>query len=79
MSLRIGIVGAGENTRTRHIPGFQKIEGVEVVAVCNRSRVSGQKVADEFGIPAVHEDWKAPGLSMPMKFHFVLLLFLNQI
>ena len=59
MSLRIGIVGAGENTRTRHIPGFQKIEGVEVVAVCNRGRASGQKVADEFGIPVVHDDWKA--------------------
>ena len=59
MSLRIGIVGAGENTRTRHIPGFQKIEGVEVVAVCNRTLASGQKVADEFGIPAVHEDWRA--------------------
>jgi 3(or 17)beta-hydroxysteroid dehydrogenase len=47
MSLRIGIVGAGANTRLRHIPGFQKIKGVEVVAVCNRSRESGQKVADE--------------------------------
>ena len=58
MTLRIGIVGAGENTCLRHIPGFQKQNGVEVVAVCNRSRASSQKVADEFGIPVVHEDWK---------------------
>ena len=58
MTLRIGIVGAGANTKTMHIPGFQKIDGVEVVAVCNRSRASGQKVADEFGITAVYEDWK---------------------
>ncbi len=58
MSLRIGIVGAGANTRERHIPGFQEIDGVEVVAVCNRSRESGQRAADDFGIPTVYDDWK---------------------
>ena len=58
MTLRIGIVGAGANTRERHIPGFQEIDGVEVVAVCNRSRESGQRAADDFGIPAVYDDWK---------------------
>ncbi len=58
MSMRIGIVGAGANTRERHIPGFQAIDGVEVVAVCNRSRESGQRAADDFGIPAVYDDWK---------------------
>jgi predicted dehydrogenase len=56
--LRIGIIGAGGNTRLRHIPGFQAIEGVEIVSVCNRSEASGQKVADEFGIPNVATDWK---------------------
>ena len=58
MSLRIGIVGAGANTRSRHIPGFQQIDGVEVTAVCNRTRASGQKAADEFGIAHVFEDWR---------------------
>ena len=56
-SIRIGLIGAGKNTRDRHIPGFQAIEGVEVVSVCNRSRESGQRVADQFGIPKVFEDW----------------------
>lgn len=58
MTLRIGIVGAGANTRGRHIPGFQEIDGVEVTAVCNRSRASGQKVADEFGIARVFDRWE---------------------
>lgn len=58
MALRIGIVGAGANTRSRHIPGFQAIDGVEVVAVCNRTTASGQKAADEFGISTVYDDWK---------------------
>jgi predicted dehydrogenase len=57
--LRIGIIGAGGNTRSRHIPGFQEIHGVEVVSVCNRSAASGQKVAGEFSIRKVETDWKA--------------------
>lgn len=56
--IRIGLIGAGANTRSRHIPGFQAIEGVEIVAVCNRSRESGQRVADEFGIPHVLDRWE---------------------
>ena len=54
MTLRIGLIGAGGNTKFRHIPGFQAIDGVEVVAVCNRS-TAAQKVADEFGIERVVE------------------------
>ena len=57
-SIRIGLVGAGANTRLRHIPGFQAIDGVEVVAVANRSVASGQRVADEFGIPQVYGNWQ---------------------
>lgn len=56
MALRIGLIGAGGNTKLRHIPGFQAIDGVEVVAVCNRSTTSAQAVADEFNIPRVVED-----------------------
>jgi predicted dehydrogenase len=55
--VRIGLIGAGGNTRSRHIPGFQAIEGVELVSVANRSVESGQNVADEFGIPKVAANW----------------------
>ncbi len=54
--IRVGVIGAGANTRLRHIPGLQAIEGVEVVAVCNRSSESGWRVADAFGIPRVETD-----------------------
>ena len=57
-SLRVGVIGAGANTRTKHIPGLQAIDGVEVVKVCNRSQESGQRVADELGIPQVVTDWR---------------------
>ena len=54
--LRIGVIGAGWNTKRRHIPGFQEIEGVEVAAVCNRSEESGRAAAEQFGIPRVETD-----------------------
>ncbi len=56
--LRIGVIGAGNNTRKRHLPGFQAIDGVAVTVVANRSRESSEKVAAEFGIPSIAGDWR---------------------
>jgi len=56
--IRIGIVGAGANTRSRHIPNLKRQAGVEIVSVCNRSRESAEKVAKEFGIPRICQHWK---------------------
>jgi len=56
-NISIGIVGAGENTKLKHIPGFQKIDGVTIAAVANRSRSSAQKVAESYGIPLVFDTW----------------------
>ncbi len=56
--IRVGIVGAGENTKLRHIPGLQAIAGVEIVGVANRTRESGERVARQFGIPEVYDNWR---------------------
>ena len=56
-TIRVGIIGAGANTRTRHIPGLKAQEGVEITAVANRTVASGEKAAADFGIPKVYEDW----------------------
>ena len=56
--IRIGLIGAGRNTRDRHIPGFQRVAGVEIAAVANRSRESGRAVADQFNIPTVYDNWQ---------------------
>ena len=55
--IRIGIVGAGQNTVSSHIPLLQAIDGVEIVSVCNRSRASSERVATQFGIPSIYENW----------------------
>ncbi|MEE8206524.1 MAG: Gfo/Idh/MocA family oxidoreductase [Nitrospinaceae bacterium] len=56
--IRIGIIGAGSNTRKMHIPKLQVIEGVQIVEVANRTTASAQKVADEFQIPTVRNHWQ---------------------
>lgn len=57
--VRVGLIGAGTNTKARHIPGFRKVSGVEIVGVANRTLASSQQVAQEFGIPRVYSDWRA--------------------
>ncbi len=56
--LRIGFIGAGGNTRLRHLPGFKAMPGLELVAVSNRTKASAEKVAAEFGIGRVVETWR---------------------
>jgi predicted dehydrogenase len=56
--IRVGFVGAGANTRKHHIPKLKAQPGVELVAVANRSKESGERVAKEFGIARVEADWR---------------------
>jgi predicted dehydrogenase len=57
-TLRIGLIGAGGNTRARHIPGLRALPDVEIVAVCNRRPASTRAVAAEFGIGRTFESWQ---------------------
>jgi predicted dehydrogenase len=57
-TIRVGFVGAGNNTRLHHIPKLKAQPGVELVAVANRSKESGERVAKEFGIARVASDWR---------------------
>lgn len=57
-TIRIGIVGAGANTRLRHIPGFRRIAGVEIVGVVNRSEESTRRASEEFEIPKTYSKWE---------------------
>ena len=56
--INVGLIGAGGNVRNRHIPGFQKIERLEIAAVANRTLESGRSVADQFNIPRVYGGWQ---------------------
>jgi len=54
----VGIVGAGQIARDRHVPGFRRIPGVELVAVANRSLESARRAAGEHGFARAHRHWR---------------------
>ena len=56
--IRMGLIGAGENTKLMHIPGFQKLNNVEIISVSNRSIKSSTIISETFNIPVVHKNWK---------------------
>lgn len=57
-TLRVGIVGAGQITRSRHIPGFRALPDAVIAGVCNRHRESSARVAREFDIPRIYGSWE---------------------
>ncbi len=57
-TLRVGLIGAGANTRLRHIPGLRALPDVEILAVCNRRPESTRAVAQEYGIPRTYDRWQ---------------------
>jgi predicted dehydrogenase len=57
-TIRVGFIGAGANTRKHHLPKLKAQPGVELIAVANRSKESGERVARDFGIARVHASWQ---------------------
>jgi predicted dehydrogenase len=56
--LRIGIVGAGNIVRTRHLPALKEMPDVEIAAICNSSYESSEKFARELTPEAVpYTNW----------------------
>lgn len=56
--IHIGVIGAGSIAKLAHIPGLQKVAGVEVVAVCDSNEARAKELADSFGIRATYGDWR---------------------
>jgi predicted dehydrogenase len=55
--LRVGLIGAGGNTRLRHIPGLRALPDIDLVAVCNRRPESTAAAARDFAVPRTFEHW----------------------
>ena len=51
-TIRIGLIGAGGNTRAKHIPEFLAIPDVEIVAIANRTNESAEAVSSAFNLSA---------------------------
>ena len=57
--IRVGVVGAGANTKTKHIPLLKRIPGVSLVGVVNRRAASTEAAAREFGFRKTYSSWEA--------------------
>ena len=57
-TVRLGYVGAGRFSRSRLLPAFEAIPGVELIAVSNSTPESSQRVAQEFGFHRVENSWQ---------------------
>ena len=57
--IRVGLIGAGGNTKSRHIPGFIKLKGIQLLSVANQSIQSSEQVAKVFDIPETAQNWRA--------------------
>src|ERR1700745_3125495 len=55
--IRVGVIGAGANTRLKHIPGLRTQNSVELVGLANRTEESTRKAAKELDIPKAYADW----------------------
>ncbi len=74
-SSRVGICGSG--ITKAHIEGYQKLPGVEVVAIAGPDVERCQAVADQYGIPRVFADYRAMlelgldavSVGVPNKYH----------
>lgn len=57
-TIRVGIIGSGGIARGAHIPSYQKVAGVEVVAACDVSEAAARQAAQEFKIPRIYTDYR---------------------
>lgn len=55
--MRVGIIGAGSIAVAAHIPGYQKLPDVKVVAISDIDAGQAREVAQKFGIARVFNDY----------------------
>ena len=57
VNVRIGIIGTGVGIRTL-LPGFRKVSGAEVIAICGSKLERSEQFAKEYGIPIAYDSYK---------------------
>jgi len=56
--IKVGIIGAGGVVQEAHIPCFQKLDNVEVLAISDPNKKKLNFVAEKFNIPEKFVDWR---------------------
>ena len=55
--LKIGVIGAGGIAAHAHMPGYAKMDNVEIVAICDIKLEKAKKLAEEYNVAQVYEDY----------------------
>jgi len=55
--IRVGVIGTGQIGKWHLETYFTKVQGVDVVAVCDINQVEAQRVAEKYGIPTVYTNY----------------------
>ena len=69
--VRIGIVGAGEIVKSRHIPGFREIPGVEIVsssmALASKNQPKDEQIRPVLSFAKPHYEWTVVDLGRSLR------------
>ena len=55
--LKIALIGAGGIANHTHLPGYSRMDNVELVAVCDIIEERAKAASEKYNIPAVYTDW----------------------
>ena len=53
-AIRVGVFGAGRFANGQHLPNLARIDGVEIVALCDVDEQAARDTAARFDIPQVY-------------------------
>ena len=56
--LKVALIGAGGIVSWAHLPAYSKMGNVEIVAICDIKRDKAEKLAQQYNIPYVCEDYR---------------------
>lgn len=56
--MKAAVIGCGAQGRGGHVANYNKIDDVDLVAVCDVNLEQAQTVATEFGVPNVYSDYR---------------------
>ncbi len=57
MKLNVAVIGSGKSAAENHIPAYQRIPDVQVVAIADTDPERANLVAQQFGIKGVYDDY----------------------
>lgn len=76
--IRLGLIGCGQVTETRHLPALARVRDMQLVAAADIDQTRLSRVADKFQIPRRYTDYHdllkdeqvdAVGVCVPTEFH----------